>query len=350
MKSERFIRSRGIIAGMKRSAMAIIAAALSLAAFAKDFPEPAPVLDGRLLVESPGPTGLSAPAGFSAPAGLGASFEYGNYVLAHDDFDSFYFALRADPVFAALGRTVTLSGSFAAILMCGPVPVGDTPANIAAFWMNSVQFEYALRATIDPWPETGLPESGRLDAGLPRLLLEYGRYSQHPLRGLFSEVTADILTAGLSLPPMNMGRLSLLACLRAGYHDIFAFWQSSLGPPRASWILKPQAEVEFEAAPGLYMAARAYPSFFLDRYDGEWKAELAAEAGLSLGRDRTRMEFVFILYGSDDSEILRNKAHATFEAGFAFRTATDRAAPRRPPSGDSLIRATGSAAGGGAAP
>ncbi|MDP3176315.1 MAG: hypothetical protein Q8M76_00340, partial [Spirochaetaceae bacterium] len=219
------------------------------------------------------------------------------------------------------------SGSFAAILMCCPVPAGVTPANIAAFWMNSVQFEYALRATIDPWPESARPH----------LLFEYGRYSQHPLRGIFSEVTADILTAGLSLPPVKNGKLTLLSCLRAGYHDIFDFWQSSLGPPRASWILKPQAEIEFEAAPGFYLAARAYPSFFLDRHDDRWKADIAAEAGLSLGQDRTRMEFLFVLYGSEDSEILQDEEHATFEAGFAFRMATDRAAPR---SG-----ANGSAAG-----
>ena len=150
--------------------------------------------------------GLSRPSRpgdgpFSVASAMGADLEYGDYALSHDDFDSFYLAVDANPVFFRIGERLALGCYFASILMCGPVPEEDTPANIAAFWMNSVQFEYGLRETVAPF------SGGR--QGL-HLTLEYARTSQHPLRPLFSEVASDILRLGLTPPVFARGRVRIL--------------------------------------------------------------------------------------------------------------------------------------------
>ena len=299
---------------MRRVACALVMVAAAAMLHAKDFPEPFLALDG--LASSIGP----AEGCLGIAPGMGASFEYGNYALSHDDVDSFYLAVDASPVILRLGDRLAIGGSFGSWLQCGPVPAGDMAANIAAFWMNSVQFEYALRATVAPF---------RGGAAGPRLLAEYGRTSQHPLMPRFSEVAADILCLGFSLPPLRAGRTEFLACARLCRHDLFDFWQSTLPPPRVSWLLYPQLQVEYEASRGMACVARLYPRLFWDRYAGGPDAELFAEAGLSLGRDRERLELLLVLYATRDSEMLDGKAHPTLEAGFALRTSHDRAEPRR---------------------
>ena len=119
------------------------------------------------------------------PSGMDGAFEYGDYAFAHDDVDSFYFRLSASPGPLRLRRQSSpWAGYFEIILMCGPVPPAILAANIADFWMNAVQFQYGLYASL------ALPLPGR-----PHLLAEYSRTSQHDLR---PEYSAGLLSTSLS--------------------------------------------------------------------------------------------------------------------------------------------------------
>jgi hypothetical protein len=283
----------------------------------KDFPEPVLAADSLAAASRPG---LSP--------GMGASFEYGNYVAAHDDVDSFYFRLSASPVLLDVGEAFALGATFESVLMCGPIGPGETAVNAAAFWMNATQFEYGLYAS------SALPGLGR--AG-PHLLAEYSRTSQHPMRPAYSEVSADILMLGLALPRLSLGpdrgagSTELLSYVRAGYRDLFAFWQSALPKPRVSWVLKPAAELQVRLTGALFAVARAYPELFIDRYTGGPDANLFAEAGLAVERGADSSELLFTVYETRDSDLLRAGPHPTFEAGLALRLSQDRTRPAEPP-------------------
>jgi len=305
---------------MRRLRALVLLSLLGLAGplCAKDFPEPVLAAD---------PLAASSRRGLAA--GGGAAFEYADYLAAHDDVDSFYFRLSSSPVLCDIGDAVALGGMFESVLMCGPVPSGETPVNAVAFWMNAVQFEYGLYASV------ALAGPGR--AG-PHLLAEYSRTSQHPMRPAYSEVATDILMLGLDLPRLELGRgpgsTVILSSLRGGYRDLFAFWQSALPKPRVSWVLKPAIEARTQLAAALFAVARFYPELFIDRYSGLPDANFFAEAGLAVERGRDSSELLLTLYESRDSELLRSVPHPTFEAGLSLRFSMDRAAaPGEDPNG-----------------
>ncbi len=184
---------------------------------AKDFPAAVAEVDPLAASVSPG-----------VPAGMGGAFEYGNYFASHDDVDSFYLLSSVNPVLFDAGGIFALGGIYEADLLCGPVAAGETQASVAAFWMNAVQFEYGLYASL------ALPFARR-----PHLLAEYSRTSQHPLRPQYSQVAADVVMLGIAPAELKLGRVAILTYLRAGYSDLFAFWQSALPRPRISWVFKP---------------------------------------------------------------------------------------------------------------
>jgi hypothetical protein len=219
-----------------------------------------------------------------------------------------------------LGEAFALGADFESILMCGPVPSGDTPATIAPFWMNAMQFQYGLYAAF------ALPTPGR-----PALLAEYSRTSQHPIagRGQYSQVTSDILSLGIAPPELGLGPVALRSSLRGGYSSLFAFWHSSIGQPRVSWFLRIAAEASLPLGGAIDMVARAYPEVFIDRYTKALDATYFAEAGIAFIKGMNSTECLFTLYQTRDSELLTSQAHPTFEAGFAIRFSVDRA---RPPS------------------
>lgn len=279
-------------------------------ACAKIFPVPVAAADPLAAASRPG-----------VPAGMDGAFEYGNYAFAHDDIDSFYFRLSASPVFFDLGNVFALGGNFESILMCGPVPASDTPVNIADFWMNAVQFQYGLYASL------ALPLPGR-----PHLLAEYSRTSQHDLRPQYSQVSYDLLIGGVAPPEFSLGPVSLRTYVRAGYGSLLAFWQSSLPQPRISWLLMPSAEAELPLG-AVSVVARAYPDIFVDRYTKLIDADWFAEAGVALVKGGESTELLMTLYDTRDSELLVDPvtggriAHPTFEFGLAVRFSYDRAHP-----------------------
>jgi hypothetical protein len=275
--------------------------------FGKDFPEPPALVDP-----------LASAAGPGAAAGLGAAFEYGNYCLSHDDVDSFYFRVGASPVLFAHGDGFALGGNYESVLMCGPVPTGDTPATVAAFWMNAIQFEYGLYASL------ALP-------GGVHALAEYSRTSQHPFAGRsqYSAVSADILMLGLASPRLRAGPARIDFYARFGYRDLYDFWEASIPKPRASWILKPAAEARLPLSGRLSAVARAYPEVFYDRKAERLDADAFGEAGLSLDGEAESEELLFTIYGTRDSELLKNEAHPCFEAGLSLRFSRGRSGPAR---------------------
>ena len=273
-------------------------------AFCKIFPLPAAVADP-----------LSAASSQGLPAGMDGAFEYGNYAFSHDDIDSFYFRLGGSPVFFTLGDAFALGGNFESILMCGPVPSSDTPANIADFWMNAVQFQYGLYASLAlPLP------------GAPHLLAEYSRTSQHDLRPQYSQVSYDLLAGGIAPSEFSLGPVLCRSCVRAGYGSLFGFWQSALAQPRISWFLMPSIEAELPLG-GFRAVARAYPDIFIDRYTDQVDADWFAEAGVAFVKGGDSTELLLTLYDSRNSELLAYAVHPTFEFGLTARFSYDRASP-----------------------
>jgi hypothetical protein len=289
------------------AALALAALAWVRPAAAKDFPEPVLAVDP-----------LAAASRTGIPAGMGSSFEYGYFAFSHDEVDSSYFRLSASPVILRAGDSFALGAAYETELLIGPVSAGQTAANIASFWMNAVQFEYGLYAS--------LALRGR---GSARILAEYSRTSQHPLHSgnsyTYSEVTADILMLGLSFSRLEAGPLALQAYLRAGYYDLFDFWGSSLPDPRISWIVKPAVEAQADLGHGLFALARAYPQIFIDKYTRELDANIFAEAGIAAEKGPDSTEILLTVYGSRDSDMLKATPHPTFEAGLLLRFADNRA-------------------------
>lgn len=301
---------------MKSRLAAAAALALLLSprlANCKDFPETVAAADP-----------LSAAARPGLPSGMGGAFEYGDYAFAHDEVDSFYFRLSASPVIADFGDDFALGAIFESVLMCGPVLPGTAAANVADFWMNAVQFQYGLYASL------ALPFDGK-----PHLLAEYSRTSQHPLGSpdfTFSQVSADLLVLGIAPPEFSLGPVSLRSYARAGYSSLFAFWQSALPQPRISWLLKLGAEADLPLGGSCSLVARAYPEFFIDRFTGLLDANWFAEAGAAFERGQDSTEILLTLYDTRNSDLLAPPAaNPTFEAGVAIRFSYDRArSPERP--------------------
>jgi hypothetical protein len=295
---------------MRANAILLLAVAILLlapeVAEAKDFPESVLSVDPLAAAAHPG-----------IPAGIGGAFEYSNYLFAHDDVDSFYLHSSLSPVFFDSGGAFALGAIYETVLMCGPVGTGQTAANVAAFWMNAVQFEYGLYAGVRLPGTTGL-----------HLLAEYARTSQHPLHSgniySYSEVSADILMLGLSLPRFEPGPVELRSYLRLGYRDLFDFWQSTLPKPRVSWICKPAVEARLPLREPFCLVARAYPELFIDRYKRALDANFFGEAGIALARGIYDDELLLTFYGTKDSDMLKDGPHPTFEAGLVFRFAVSR--------------------------
>jgi hypothetical protein len=287
--------------------LAIVLAAIGSSSLsAKNFPLSLLVVDPLAAAWEPG-----------IPAGLGGSFEYGNYLFSHDDVDSFYLRSSISPVIAKVGENFALGGHYETDLFCGPVAADETAVNIADFWMNAFQFAYGL------YTAYRLPGPLGLD-----LIAEYSRSSQHPLRPAYSQVAADILMCGVALPRLESDGISASAYLRAGYRDLFGFWQSSMPKPRISWVMEPEAEVRYSLSGSLSLVARANPELFIDRYTNCFDANFFAEAGFALAKGELDDEFLFTFYSTRNSDLLLNVAHPTFEAGLSVRLSAFRLSPR----------------------
>ena len=182
---------------LSRPRVAVLAATLLLAAAAqtaaRDFPEPLELSDPWLAIAAGSLSRIDAtPPLLLAPAAYG-DFAYHDYTFSDGPHDSFSLRTRVGGVPVAFGP-VALGLYWSSFLLVGPIEPTDDAASIAEWWMNAVQFEYGLIAAVH------LPRPFR------SITLEYGRTSQHPLRSGYSEISSDVVSAGVWLETLRVGR------------------------------------------------------------------------------------------------------------------------------------------------
>jgi len=249
-----------------------------LGAWGRDFPEPIFVLDPLLCVRGEGFSFLSSGYG---------EVSHNNHIFLGTGDDTFDLnALGAYTLFS-LGEHFGLNVYYGTFLYVGPLKEGDTPATIAPWWMNAVQFEYGLIAAFNL-------------SGF-HFLLEYSRASQHPIRGQFSEVTTDAIKVGVVTPVLRHHSLSSIYWIRTGSVDLFDFWKSTVPKPSALWVVSPACYSEL----GLFQGLSLFLDISLDAYflrKGGMDADIWLESGLLLGTLPARLQLFLEYYHSGNTE------------------------------------------------
>ncbi len=232
------------------------------------------------------------------------SFNDGDY----DNFD-----VRAFSAFniVSIESIFALNGYWCTYLLIGPVASTETPATVAPFWMNAVQFEYGLTAAFD--------------AAFFHLLLEYSRTSQHPIEGrpALSQATTDALKTGFTVPTLNLDvNTALDFSFRTGFVDLFDFWQSPVPKPRTLWVFSPNLSVCYRFDDFVSLYAECGPDFLVLRKGG-FDAEILLETGVRFGGDRANLRIYIEYFHSGDTEELLGTAAPVdlFGWGFQFSTA-----------------------------
>jgi hypothetical protein len=250
------------------------------------------------------------------PGGV-SDFGYHTYVFLDGPHDLFSLRQRTAVAFAA-GAGVGLTGYYDTYLLIGPVTPGEDAFSIAEWNMNAVQFEYGVIAAT---PIGGF-----------NVALEYGRTSQHPLRGGYSEVSADILEIAVYGPRFHLSRSSWDVGVRAAWLDLFDLWQSPLLAPRtaARFELPVAGSASIAILPGLEAVWRLWPRLILTRVEDAWpyadtrprvQTELDAEAGIRFSR-HSALEILIELFRTADSEQLRGEPAPLATLGIVVRMAT----------------------------
>lgn len=175
-------------------------------------------------------------------------------------------------------------------LLIGPVAPSETPATIAAFWMNAAQYEYGLTAAFNL-------------AGM-HILLEYSRTSQHPVAGremYYSEVTTDVLKTGVVVPPIKWQEFSVQTYFRTGYVDLLDFWQSSVPKPRALWIFSPSVSAYYSINEFVSVFFQCEPDLLILRQGGT-DIDLVTETGFEFGSGSTKLRLYLEYFHTGDTE------------------------------------------------
>ena len=240
------------------------------------------------------------------PTGYG-EFAYINHMFISSEEDVFYFGVLGSFTAFNLFNTFAAGGYYSCYNLIGPFKEGDPIVNIGRWWMNAVNFEYAITAAVNILSF--------------HLTLEYARTSQHNFTPTYSEVSTDRLKSGIVFPEMTFVDLSLLISISGSYVDLFDFWESVLPKPRIEWIMAPQVLAKYKL--------NQYISLFL-RFNLDWNflrkggmdASPYLESGVILGKYSSRFEFFLEYYQTADTEeLLYNVAPATL-LGLGFRTCT----------------------------
>ncbi len=273
-------------------------------AFARDFPVPFAMGDPFSLADDRG----------LLPGGH-ADVAYHHYTFLKGPHDLFSIRQRAAISLLNTGR-LAAGFSYQNHLLVGPVRPGEDPFSIAEWNMNAIQFEYGAVVGVR------LP---------PVITFEYGRTSQHPLRGGYSEVSTDLVQLSVYAEPLTWRRLTLLTGLRFAHVDLYDFWDSPLHRPRTRYRVEIPLEGRWELPPhGLVIVARAWPRVLLLRTQGAWEyakidppvqTEIDAELGIRLER-RSAIELVLEFYSTADSEQIRGEAAPLTTLGVTARIGT----------------------------
>jgi hypothetical protein len=253
----------------------ILAAALMGAPFAghaRDFPQPITMGDPFSVASQPG----------LLPGGR-ADVGFHHYTFLKGRHDLFSLRQRTSiGLFAS--DTVAASVYYHNFLLIGPIHPGETPFSIAEWNMNALQFEYGVAVGLRT------PQNHRF-------ALEYGRTSQHPFRGGYSEVSLDIVEASFYHRPVLLGGSGpcgqIDAGVRLAYVDLYDYWGSPLSAPRARFRLEIPIESSWDLNGGTNLVARAWPRLLFMRGERAWwyanidppvQIEIDAEIGVRLER------------------------------------------------------------------
>jgi hypothetical protein len=278
----------------------LLAAAARL--LARDWPDPAAVMD-PLLAARPGSLGGSSQAF--------VEYNYQAFESSYDDL----FQISALSSFAVAGPKAGLAVAYSSYLMNGAVQPGDSPGSRLQWMMNAVQFEYGIFAAL---------RVGDID-----LLADYSRTSQHPFRDQYSQVASDLLRAGALGRMEPAPGLEIQVALHGAYSDLFAFWQSPLPRPRAAFVVTPrtwlQQSIATTTVGGAQLALSAFAEGELDwvflRAGGQG-ANVSGRTGARAALGGLVVDLYLDGYASDDSEIRVDRATPVGLLGWGFRLET----------------------------
>ena len=314
--------------------VAVLVAALLLVAIAqlpaRDFPEPLALSDPWLAIAagSLSRIGTRLPL-LLAPAAYG-EIAYHDYTFLDGPHDSFSVRTRVGGVPVAFGP-VALWVYWSSFLLVGPIEPTDDAASIAEWWMNAVQFEYGLIAAV------------HLAQPFRSITLEYGRTSQHPLRSGYSEVSSDVISAGVWMETLRIsrhcddagallhGQTTIDLGLRASWINLYDFWESELLRPRTRVRIAAPVELVLDlveiGGAMLQVVLAGEPRLLILRtgevqpgtdLDPLVQMEVEAEIGLRV-RGRARWEVVVELYSTQDTEQRRTEPSPLTTLGIVAR-------------------------------
>ena len=258
----------------------------------------------------PDPVGVYAPPPSNGQVsgllpGFYGMLQHSRYMILHDEWDSWYFRTIAAPIFWEARNGLNIGGRFGTVLSAGPVREGQTPASISEFWLNSVQFEYALH-TLFP-----------IGSGI-KGIIEYARTSQHPFKSEFSQTASDQVNLILMIPSIGLIRpYRIETYIRLGYADLFDFWKSKLPKPKTMFAATPMIICKSD-----HVYVWLSPDILFQR-NGGTAIDFYSEAGVFLTRGNNRVELFIECYFSKNSEILIiTPEHKAREIGFGIRFST----------------------------
>jgi len=268
---------------------------MSAHAFGRDFPQAFEVTDPLYKAQIGDSTLL--PRTYTEIA-------YNNHLFVPGKDDSFNVSGLGSFTLLDLDSVFALNLYWGTYLLVGPVAADETPATVAEWWMNALQFEYGV---VSAWNFAGA-----------HLSLEYARTSQHPWRRAYSQVTTDALRLGITLEGLRRGSFSSDFRLIAGYIDLFDFWQSSVSKPRTEWVASPAIRTAYRLTPGFSLFGKLQLDVLVLRKGGH-DADVWAEMGIQAGRGAGRLQFYLDYYHSNDSEELEQGPSPAALLGLGFR-------------------------------
>jgi hypothetical protein len=289
------------------------------------------VVAGPLAAEDlPDPAAFRNPLVNARDTGLfsGATHQlfYENNVFRSVESDLFKIGQRSSFTFFSNER-FAFSAAYGSFLFVGPVAGPVAPGSPLAPWlMQAVQFEYGVVGAVF------------VPVVSSSVTVGYGRTSQHPLLGTFSEVSSDVVEIGVwpELSFLEFHNASIHPSLLIAFIDLFDFWQSPLRAPRTALRVEPMISAELSVINQIAVFANLYPRVLFLRTTGQWpyadvdppvQMELYAEAGVRFAHT-AETELYLYLVSTEDSERLRGEPSPTFVAGVGVRFGAGRLARR----------------------
>jgi hypothetical protein len=233
--------------------------------------------------------------------GLHWEFSLHQHVLSgspHDDFN--IQSIGAIPVYHH-PEGFTLGFFYGTFLVTGPVAADEDAASVAEWWMNGMQFEYGVVAE------------------LGRATMEYSRRSHHAIRPGYREAAADILRIGYGWD-LSASSIRVFPHIRAGYIDLYEFWDSGIPRPRQEFTLAPTVFLRAPVSSYLEVVSRVETTMIALR-GGGFDYDLYLEAGLGMVRTGGECVAGLSMFRTGDTEFVGGEKNPVILTGLFFRCA-----------------------------